>query len=624
MTEPTPPTPSDSAESPVRVVPDATALEQNNRRALSVGRVAMTLVTLTLLALLGRVYQLQQHPSPRIAAMVDSQTSTRELDARRGSLVDRRQRVLATTRVARRLFVDPDIVEDPNTFSETVGYTLGYDPAWIEQQLFKRRGSRYIVIDKQMPEDKYDLYQQTPELLKLRGLSSHPILVRDYPQAQLAGQLVGFIGHEGKGLDGLERAYNDRLAPDPGQHAFVYDRGRNRLWLANQNYKLQADGKPIRLSIDLNLQAIAEEELAATVEKFEGEAGQLIIMDPRTGEVLALANYPFFNPADFRDEKGQFREDAKLAQRNRAVTDLFEPGSIVKPLVWAASIEGGYATADEIIDTTDDGMWKPQRGPLLKDSSYGPGKGHGEVTYEEVLVHSSNIGMAVVAERMGMDALHKILDSYGFGKLTGSELPGEIKGMFRPVSKWSWTDLTRMPMGHGIAVTPLQVTRAFCALANDGVLVNPTIEARADDTDHERRTNITARVLSPRVAENVREVLARVVTEGTGRRARSDLYDLFGKTGTAELPDLKNGGYHDNLYSSSFIAGAPVDQPRLVVGCFVHKTTKRIVDGQYTHYGGVVSGPPVKRVMERSLIYLGVPTKQDAEVTPDTVADRSR
>ncbi|MBB6431153.1 peptidoglycan D,D-transpeptidase FtsI family protein [Algisphaera agarilytica] len=624
MTDPTPPSPRDPAESPTRVVPDTAALERNNRRALSVGRVAMVLVTIALLALLGRVYQLQQHPSPRIAAMIDTQISTRDLDARRGSLVDRRQRVLATTRVAHRLFIDPDIVEDPNTFSETVGYTLGYDPAWIEQQLFKRRGSRYIVIDKQMPEETYELYQQTPELLELRGLSSHPILVRDYPQAQLAGQLVGFIGHEGKGLDGLERAYDDRLAPDPGQHAFVYDRGRNRLWLANQNYKLQADGKPIRLSIDLNLQAIAEEELEATVTKFEGESGQLIIMDPRTGEVLALANYPFFNPADFRDEKGRFREDAKLAQRNRSVTDVFEPGSIVKPLVWAASIEGGYATASEMIDTTDDGMWKPQRGPLLKDSSYGPGKGHGEITYEEVLVQSSNIGMAVVAERMGMDALHKILDSYGFGKVTGSELPGEIKGMFRPVSKWSWTDLTRMPMGHGIAVTPLQVTRAFCALANDGVLVNPTIEARADDTEDERRTNITARVLSPRVAENVREVLARVVTEGTGRRARSDLYDLFGKTGTAELPDLKNGGYHDNLYSSSFIAGAPVDQPRLVVGCFVHKTTKRIVDGQYTHYGGVVSGPAVKRVMERSLIYLGVPTKEDTEVTTDTVADRSR
>ncbi|MEM9915549.1 MAG: penicillin-binding protein 2 [Planctomycetota bacterium] len=608
---------------PKRVVPDTEAIERSSRRVLRVGRLAMIAVTMVLLALLGRVYQLQSSPSPRIAAMVDSQTSTRELNARRGSLVDRRQRVLATTRVAHLLFIDPDIVENPNTFSEIVGHSLGYDPAWIEQQLFKRRGSRYIVIDKQMPPETYELYRSSPELRSLRGLSSHPILVRDYPKQQLAGQLVGFIGHEGNGLDGLERAYNDRLAPDPGQHAFVYDRGRNRLWLANQDYKLQADGKPIRLSIDLNLQTIAEEELAATVEKFEGESGQLIVMDPRTGEILALANYPFFNPARLRNEQGQITEATKDAQRNRAVTDVFEPGSIIKPLVWAASIEAGFATPDEMIDTTDDGMYRPQRGPMLKDSSYGPGKGHGVVSYEEVLVQSSNIGMAVVAERMGMDALHKILDSYGFGRTTGSQLPGEVRGMFRPVSRWSYTDLTRMPMGHGIAVTPLQAIRAFAALANDGVLINPIIEAAAEQTDEERRTNITARVLSPRVAQHVREVLGRVVTEGTGRRAQSDLYDLFGKTGTAELPDLENGGYHKNLYSSSFIAGAPIDQPRLVVGCFVHRTTKRIVDGQYTHYGGVVSGPAVKRVMERSLTYLGVPTKSTESQTADAVAQSS-
>lgn len=616
MTDARPPATSDTqpdvAPTP-RGVPDVAAIERNSQRALRVGRVAMILVTVALLALLGRVYQLQGHPSPRIAAMIDSQISTRELDARRGSLVDRRQRVLATTRVSHLLFIDPDIVEDPNTFSETVGYTLGYDPAWIEQQLFKRRGSRYIVIDKQMPEEKYDLYQQTPELLKLRGLSSHPILVRDYPQAQLAGQLVGFIGHEGDGLDGLERAYNDRLAPDPGQHAFVYDRGRNRLWLANQDYKLQADGKPIRLSVDLNLQAIAEQELAATLAEFNAESGQIVVMDPHTGEILALANAPFFNPAKLRNEKGLITDEVKDAQRNRAVTDVFEPGSIVKPLVWAAAIEAGLATPDEMIDCSEEGWWKPERGPVLRDSSP-----HGTVSWDEVLIVSSNIGMAIVAERMGKKELHHILASYGFGKPTESKLPGEVGGLLRPVGKWSWTDLTRMPMGHGFAVTPLQVTRAFCALANDGVLINPTIEAAEDQTDSDRRTNITARVLSPRVAQHTREVLGQVVTEGTGRKARSDLYDLFGKTGTAELPDPVNGGYYDDQYISSFIAGAPIDRPRLVVGCFIHKPDKKI-----GHYGGTVSGPAVKRVMERSLTYLGVPTKNTEVEGSDTVAQTS-
>ncbi|MEO1236382.1 MAG: penicillin-binding protein 2 [Planctomycetota bacterium] len=592
---------------------DADLAERARDRALRVGRWAVLGLTVVLLALLGRVYQLQQHPAPRVAAMVDSQISTTELSARRGALVDRRGRPLAVTRVAHRLFVDPDLIEDPGTFSEYVGYLLDYDPAWVEQQIAKRRGSRYIVLDKRLSDDRYATLQATPELKNLRGLATHPILVRDYPKDSLAGQLVGFIGHEGHGLDGLERAFDDRLAPDPGQHAFVYDRGRRRLWLANQNYKLQADGQPIRLSLDLSLQAIAEEELAAALKKFDAEAGQLVVMDPRTGEVLALANLPAFDPGDFRDERGRITDDARNRQRNRAVTDVFEPGSIVKPLVWAAAVEAGAVDPDELIDTTDVGWYKPERGPVLRDT-----RPHGEVSWDHVLVVSSNIGMARVAERMGMDRLHTILDSYGFGRPTGSQLPGEVPGMLRRVPDWSWTDLTRMPMGHGFAVTPLQVTRAFCAVANDGVLVNPTIEATdPDEVDEEERDpNITARVLSPRVAEHTREVLGRVVTEGTGRRARSDLYDLFGKTGTAELPDLVNGGYHENEYISSFIAGAPLDAPRLVVGCFVHRPDKKI-----GHYGGTVSGPAVKRVMERSLQYLGVPTRQEDDANP-AVADR--
>ena len=563
---------SDETPRPTRVVPDPELIENAGRRVLSVGRLAVILVSIALLALLGRVYQLQKHPSARIAGMIDSQVSSRALDARRGTLVDRRGRVLATTRVAHLLFADPDIVEDPNTFSETIGYSLGYEPAEIEKLLFKRRGSRYIVIDKRMSDERYAQYAADETLQELRGLASHPVLVRDYPQNQSAGQLVGFIGHEGDGLDGLERAYNDRLKPDPGQHAFVYDRGRNRLWLANQDYKLQNDGKPIRLSIDLNLQAIAEEELVAAVNEFNAESGQLVVMDPHTGEIMALANYPFFDPGDFRDERGKFREDAKIAQRNRAVTDMFEPGSIVKPLIWAAAVEAGLADPDELIDCTEEGWWKPERGPVLRDE-----RPHGTVNWTRVLVESSNIGMAIVAERMGKQELHRILASYGLGQPTGSDLPGEVGGMLRPVDRWSWTDLSRMPMGHGVAVTPLQITRAFCALANDGVLINPTIEAADEATDDQRRTNITARVLSPRVVEQTRAALAEVVTDpqGTGRRARSELYDLFGKTGTAELPNLKEGGYYRDQYVSSFIAGAPVDQPRLVVGCFITRDVDR-------------------------------------------------
>ena len=463
------------------------------RRALIVGRLAVGLISLMLLGLLGRVYQLQSQPAPRIAQLVGSQASTLPLDARRGGLVDRRHRPLAVTRVAHRLFVDPDIIGDPNTFSERVGYSLGYDPAELEMKLFQRRGSRYIVLDPRMSEQRWEAFQEMPPL---RGLSSHSILVRDYPQQHAAGQVVGFIGSEGKGLDGLELAFDDRLRPDPGQHSFVYDRGRNRLWLASEHYQLQADAEPIRLSLDLNLQAIAEEELAAAVEQFGAVSGQLLVMDPHTGEILASASYPFFSPSDYS-------EADKDLLRNRVVTDVFEPGSIFKPFVWAAALEAGLAKPDELIDCTDVGWWKPTRGPVLRDAHP-----QGTISWDDVLKVSSNIGMAVVAERMGKDMLHEVVESYGFGRPTGSGLPGEVGGLLRPVEKWSWTDLTRIPMGQGVAVTPLQVTRAFCALANDGVLVNPTIEARDRQTDAQRRATVTSRVLSPRVAEHTRQVLA--------------------------------------------------------------------------------------------------------------------
>ena len=575
------------------------ATEPSPTRALTVVRLALAFLTLALLGLLGRVYQLQAHPPERVAALIGSQASVSTLDARRGALVDRRRRDLAVTRVAYRLFVDPVLVTDRNTFSEQVGYGLGYDPAWVEMAIAQRRDSRYITLDERLTDERLAKFHA----LNLKGLAVEPTLVRDYPQHALAGQLVGFVGDEGTGLDGLELAFNGRLKPDPGQYAYVRDQGRHALWLASQDYKPHTDGKPIRLSLDINLQAIAEEELAQTVEQYRAAAGQVIAMDPYTGEILALANYPAFDPA-------AFGETTQTARRNRAVTDVFEPGSVMKPFVWAAAVEAGVAKPDEMIDTTDVGWWKPARGPILRDASP-----HGNVSWDDVLKFSSNIGIAKVAERLGAERLHRIVASYGFGEPTGSGLPGEVAGLLRPLDEWSGTDLTRVPMGQGVAVTALQVTRAFCALANDGVLINPTIEA-VDDADassdpHTRRADITSRVLSPSVARHTREVLGRVVTEGTGRKARSDLYILFGKTGTAQLPDLSRGGYYDDRYISSMIAGAPLDRPRLVVGVYIHDPDKAV-----GHFGGTVAGPAVKTILERSLRYLGVPP----HAPPDPVA----
>ncbi len=566
-----------------------TEVDRSPARVLMVGRVMIILVTVVLLALLGRVVQLQTNPQDRLAAKLGSQQSTRHLLGRRGTILDRNGRVLATTRVAKRLFIDPVLIVDRSSFSEKAGYGLGYEPVDIEMAMAARPKSRYIVLDRRLDDQRLALLKT----LDLPGLATDSMLVRDYPQGKLAGQLIGFVGAEGKGLEGLERVYEKRIAGTAGLVRYRRDARGRALWVEAGNYQMQADGENLRLSIDTVIQSFAESALADAVQKYEAEAGQLVVMDPFTGEVLAMANYPAFDPAGFNKVDPGVR-------RNRVVTDVFEPGSIFKPIIWASMTQLGAAESNEIIDTGTSGVQRTSKGRRLHDA-----KPHGRITWDEVLIYSSNIGMSIVAERVGAEKLHGAMVRFGFGKPTGSGLPGEVGGVVHPLKKWTHYSVTSVPMGQEVSVTPLQMVRAFSAIANGGVLRTPTVVPVLGPASTPPPVGV--RVLDQRIADYTRSVLRRQVTEGGGKKANSKLYDLFGKTGTAQLPNFKQGGYYQDQYVSSFIAGAPADAPRLVVGCFIHRPNKSI-----GHYGGVVSAPAVKEVMERSLMYLGVPTNSDA------------
>ena len=571
---------------PLRPGGKVTEVDRSPARVLLVGRVMIVLVTVALLALLGRVVQLQTHPGERLAVKLGSQQSTRLLPGRRGTVLDRRGRVLATTRVAKRLFVDPALIIDHSSFSEKAGYGLGYDPVDIELALAARPRSRYIVLDRRLNDQRLELLKN----LDLPGLATDPVLMRDYPQGALAGQLIGFVGTDGKGLEGIERVNDKRLAATPGRIRYQRDARGRALWVTADNYRMPADGENLRLSIDAVIQSIAENSLAQAVRKYHAESGQLVVMDPLTGEVLAMANYPPFDPATFNKVKPEVR-------RNRVVTDVFEPGSIFKPIIWSAATQLGAADPNEIIDTTTTGVYRTSKGRRLHDAHP-----HGRITWDQVLIYSSNIGMAIVAQRVGAEKLHEAMVRFGFGKPTGSGLPGEVGGVVHPLKKWTHYSVTSVPMGQEVSVTPLQMVRAFSAIANGGLLLTPTVIPRQEPAGTSQ-TPRGVRVLEKRIADYTRSVLRRQVTEGGGRKANSKLYDLFGKTGTAQLPNLKQGGYYRDRYVSSFIAGAPTDAPRLVVGCFIHKPDKSI-----GHYGGIVSAPAVRQVMEQSLMYLGVPT----------------
>ncbi len=566
---------------------EVTEVDRSPARVLLVGRVMIIGISVCLVLLLGRVVQLQTAPPEQIAEKVGSQRSTQVLQARRGTILDRRGRVLATTRVAKRLFVDPVLIVEHSSFAEQVGYGLGYDPVDIDIELAKRPNSRYVVIDRRLNDERLDALKD----LAVPGLATDPVLMRDYPQGLLAGHLLGFVGVDGDGLAGLEQANDEHLSADAGRVRYLRDRKGRALWVEAASYEKQMDGQNIRLSIDAVIQSYAEAGLAEAVETYKAESGQLVVMDPRTGELLAVANYPPFDPATFNKAKPETR-------RNRVVTDVFEPGSIFKPIIWSSLTQLNAADPNERIDTTTTGVHRTSKGRRLRDA-----KPHGMLTWDEVLVYSSNIGMAIVAERVKPKDLHDAMTRFGFGKPTGSGLPGEVGGVVHPLSKWTHYSVTSVPMGQEVSVTPLQITRAFAAIANGGLMMTPTIYPVQDVQALEGE-----RVLDKRIADYTRSVLRRQVIEGGGRKANSDLYDLFGKTGTAQLPNFKQGGYYQDQYVSSFIAGAPADSPRLVIGCFVHKPDKSI-----GHYGGTVSAPSVMKVMEQSLMYLGVPPKAGAD-----------
>lgn len=553
-------------------------------RVLLVGRVTIGLITLVMLVLLGRVVQLQIRPPQPIAQLVDTQYSRSPIEARRGDMRARDGRPIAVSRMVSQLFVDPTLIDEPASYSERIAFALDYDPIDIERTLSDRMHSRFVVLDRRLSEERLDKLRN----LRLPGLGTQPRFVREYPQGPLAAPVVGFVGFEGKGLEGLERAMENQLRGENGDIRYLRDAARQPLWVPQNDYQPHRDGRSIYLTLDLTIQAIAEEELAAACKQYNAKSGELIVMDPHTGEILAMANYPSFDPRDVNSSQPD-------ARRNRCVTDVFEPGSIFKPFLWAVATEQRYAHPSEVINAHH-GLYVSPRGRRLRDAHP-----YDRLTWEQGLTKSSNILMAIVAQRMGEQRVHEAISSFGFGAKTGSELPGEVSGVLHPLKRWTHYSITSVPMGQEIGVTALQITRAFCVFGNDGLLITPTIVLRDQPGDEMPRPLLVQRVLSPAAAELTRRTMRKVVTEGTGRNAKSDLYTIFGKTGTAQVAG-KRGGYLPGQYIGSFVGGAPTENPRVIVGCFIHQP-----ETSRGYYGGIIAAPAARNVIERTLIHMGLP-----------------
>ncbi|MFO0874921.1 MAG: penicillin-binding protein 2 [Phycisphaerales bacterium] len=580
------------------------------------GRGLVALVLLGLVVALGRVVQLKVRPEAALRPYLDPPTATHREIGRRGDIIDNRGRVLATSVVGYRLFVDPKMVDDLDALARELAPRLGANPQEIVQHVAERLkanpASRYIVLDRVLEDWQVDAVRQG----NLKGVGIEPMLLRHYPHGEVGASVVGFVNIDHLGAGGAELTLESPLKPHDGKLTYQRDARGRVLWIDDENYVGKSDGRDMRLSIDLVVQEFVEEALDKAARDFNARGARCVVMDVATGDLVAIADV-------IRDRKG-FREVIPDDDRDkhpswgrqRCVTDPYEPGSTFKPFVWAAAVDQGKARPSEIIPLPA-GPYTTSHGRVIRDVHY-----TGPVSWEEVLVRSLNGGMAYVGERFSAKELRDVVRSFGFGDRTGCGLPSETAGLVTPLKQWRHTSQTSVPMGQEVGVTCVQMARAFSAFCRDGTMVEPRIAVPDEPsaTGSNKVVVVPRRAISEAAALKTREVMRGVMTMGTGRKAQSELYEIFGKTGTPQLAvprdrwrEFGKKGYFDDRYISNFVAGAPFEHPRIVVVVTIDDPDKR-----KAHFGGLTAAPVARDIIDFTLSYLGV----EPDIAADDDTDR--
>jgi cell division protein FtsI/penicillin-binding protein 2 len=571
-------------------------METNDPDNKRIFRIAISLAVLVfglMSATLFEVASLKIAPPTELIAVSTPLNSTTTQLALRGKLLDRRGRILAVSRIGYLLFVDPMEVEneDIESLSLQLGELLGVSPATIEQKIRSRPSSRYVVVHPLLDDEQHVAILE----LGIRSIGVEQCLVREYPHGDIGGALVGLVGKEHTGLAGFENSYDNILTGESGTFVRLRDKGSKTLWVSPKDFTPTHDGEDVRLSIDIVIQDIATTRLMEEIKRCNAGGGRIIVADPSNGEILAMADIINSRTGRSQQPNDPYREINPRLSRNRCVTDPYEPGSTFKPFIWSVAIELGKVAINEVLPTPSDSPYITSYGRSVRDAHYS-----GPSTWRTVLVKSLNSGMAIIAERLTYEEMQDGVGRFGFGEPTRIGLGGETGGIVTTPSNWSeWTQ-TSVSMGHEIAVSPLQMVQGFCAFARDGTI--PQLQMTlSDPTD----IQIVRQAISPEIAAVTRKILGEVMTQGTGRRSQSEQYVLFGKSGTAQLPE--NGkGYFEDRYVASFIGGAPIDNPSIVVLCVIDDPDKSI-----DHFGGIVAGPVVRDVIDETLRYLGVPPSTD-------------
>jgi cell division protein FtsI (penicillin-binding protein 3) len=521
----------------------------------------------------------------------DQYEASVKTSGKRGTIYDRKMSELAVSIQVTSIAAYPARIGDPAKTAAALAKPLHLDRSSLQQSF--RSKKTFVWVKRQATPREVEKIKA----LNLNGIGFVPEYNRFYPKKTLAAQVIGFTGIDGAGLEGLEHFYDRSLKGAETEYTCLRD-ALGKRFVSNGATLQDFSGKNLILTIDQTVQFIAERTLEDTVTEFDADSGIAIVMDPKSGALLAIAQYPFFNP-------NAYREFTSVNWRNRAITDSIEPGSTLKIFSATTAIASGYSSPNTIF-FCENGAYRIGR-KTVRDVS-----AHGWLSLQQIVKYSSNIGAIKISEIVGAKHLFNTLRDFGFGAKTGIDCPGETPGSLSNYRHWTRMDTSAISFGHGMAASPLQLVTAVSAIANNGVLMKPYLVAAVTDQNNQTVQSFTPhvvrRVVSESTARKISAILKTVVAEGgTGTQAALQGFSVGGKTGTAKKigPD---GTYSDDDYIASFVGFTPVDNPAITVLIIIDEPRKQ-------YYGGVVAAPAFRRIAQETLNYLNVhPDIQDGQL----------
>ena len=521
-----------------------------------------------------------------------------EISPKRGTIYDRKGRELAVSLPMDSLFADPAEISDAEMVARLLSRVLGLPADELETRI--REAHTPVRLAKKLSPEVV----QRIDDMNLKGVFFQKENRRAYPQRELAAAVLGYVDVDEKGLGGIEYSLDKEIRGRAGKMMVMTD-GRRRWY--DRRESAADPGASVVLALDETIQYIAEKELTRAIGETHAVHGTVVVQDPNTGELFAIANWPTFDP----NNAGSYPDDVRM---DRAVSAAYEPGSTFKVLTLTGAIEHGVANPDEMVDCQMGSILVSGR--LIHDW-----KRFGILSVRGILVNSSDVGAIKIALRLGAPRFYDTIRQFGIGQPTGIELPGENRGLLRPIENWTASSIGSLAMGQELSVTPIQIISAVSAIANGGTLYRPRIlrEVRGGVERASLPGNDPTEATGPKTAATVREMMEDVILEGTGKPARLDGYTAAGKSGTAQKIDPATGRYSRSEYNASFVGFAPVNEPAVTILVVLDSP-------EGPHHGGEVGGPVFKRIAEQVLAYLDVPhdvpSPSDREVAQNTRSSR--